>query len=34
KPLIAESVVRGVTEEKWLEVSKVIFDEMHGRRVE
>ncbi|EJP5529885.1 GntR family transcriptional regulator, partial [Listeria monocytogenes] len=21
-------------EEKWLEVSKVIFDEMHGRRVE
>ncbi|ECJ9748741.1 GntR family transcriptional regulator [Listeria monocytogenes] len=34
KPLIAESVVRGVTEEKWLEVSKAIFDEMHGRRVE
>ncbi|EAC4527438.1 GntR family transcriptional regulator [Listeria monocytogenes] len=34
KPLIAESVVRGVTEEKWLEVSKSIFDEMHGRRVE
>lgn len=28
KPLIAESVVRGVTEEKWLEVSKAIFDEM------
>ncbi|HFL0226316.1 TPA: GntR family transcriptional regulator, partial [Listeria monocytogenes] len=26
--------VRGVTEEKWLEVSKAIFDEMHGRRVE
>ncbi|HBK0122536.1 TPA: GntR family transcriptional regulator, partial [Listeria monocytogenes] len=25
---------RGVTEEKWLEVSKAIFDEMHGRRVE
>ncbi|EPR5052414.1 GntR family transcriptional regulator, partial [Listeria monocytogenes] len=24
----------GVTEEKWLEVSKAIFDEMHGRRVE
>ncbi|EDN7781485.1 GntR family transcriptional regulator, partial [Listeria monocytogenes] len=23
-----------VTEEKWLEVSKAIFDEMHGRRVE
>ncbi|HBK0302497.1 GntR family transcriptional regulator, partial [Listeria monocytogenes] len=22
------------TEEKWLEVSKAIFDEMHGRRVE
>ncbi|MCK77926.1 GntR family transcriptional regulator, partial [Listeria monocytogenes] len=21
-------------EEKWLEVSKAIFDEMHGRRVE
>ncbi|HHQ0541414.1 TPA: GntR family transcriptional regulator [Listeria monocytogenes] len=34
KPLIAESVVRGVTEEKWLEVCKAIFDEMHGRRVE
>ncbi|HAK9954246.1 TPA: GntR family transcriptional regulator [Listeria monocytogenes] len=34
KPLIAESVVRGVTEEEWLEVSKAIFDEMHGRRVE
>ncbi|EJO7005855.1 GntR family transcriptional regulator [Listeria monocytogenes] len=34
KPFIAESVVRGVTEEKWLEVSKAIFDEMHGRRVE
>ncbi|MCD2252933.1 GntR family transcriptional regulator [Listeria marthii] len=34
KPLIAESVVRGVTEEKWLEVSKAIFDEMYGRRVE
>ncbi|ECR4413013.1 GntR family transcriptional regulator [Listeria monocytogenes] len=34
KPLIAESVVRGVTEEKWLEVSKAIFDEMHRRRVE
>ncbi|HAO5948303.1 TPA: GntR family transcriptional regulator [Listeria monocytogenes] len=34
KPLIAESVVRGVTEEKWLKVSKAIFDEMHGRRVE
>ncbi|EAD1210724.1 GntR family transcriptional regulator [Listeria monocytogenes] len=34
KPLIAESVVRGVTEEKWLEVSKAIIDEMHGRRVE
>ncbi|EAG0830582.1 GntR family transcriptional regulator [Listeria monocytogenes] len=34
KPLIAESVVRGVTEEKWLGVSKAIFDEMHGRRVE
>ncbi|MCD2224234.1 GntR family transcriptional regulator [Listeria cossartiae] len=34
RPLIAESVVRGVTEEKWLEVSKAIFDEMYGRRVE
>ncbi|EHZ2231177.1 GntR family transcriptional regulator [Listeria monocytogenes] len=34
KPLIAESVVRGVTEEQWLEVSKAIFDKMHGRRVE
>ncbi|AIS59331.1 GntR family transcriptional regulator [Listeria ivanovii] len=33
KPLIAESVVRSVTEEKWMEVSKVIFDEMNGRSV-
>ncbi|MBF2509309.1 GntR family transcriptional regulator [Listeria welshimeri] len=34
RPLIAESVVRGVSEEKWLEISKTIFDEMHGRRVD
>ncbi|AHI55407.1 GntR family transcriptional regulator [Listeria ivanovii] len=34
KPLIAESVVRSVTEEKWMEVSKAIFDEMNGRSVE
>lgn len=34
KPLIAESVVRDVSEEKWLEISKTIFDEMHGRRVD
>ncbi|MBF2638798.1 GntR family transcriptional regulator [Listeria welshimeri] len=33
RPLIAESVVRDVSEEKWLEISKTIFDEMHGRRV-
>ncbi|MBC1368711.1 GntR family transcriptional regulator [Listeria welshimeri] len=34
RPLIAESVVRDVSEEKWLEISKTIFDEMHGRRVD
>ncbi|MBC6179815.1 GntR family transcriptional regulator [Listeria welshimeri] len=34
RPLIAESVVRDVSEEKWLEISKTIFDEMHGWRVD
>ncbi|MBC2313286.1 GntR family transcriptional regulator [Listeria welshimeri] len=34
RPLIAESVVRDVSEEKWLEINKTIFDEMHGRRVD
>ncbi|MBC2216085.1 GntR family transcriptional regulator [Listeria welshimeri] len=34
RPLIAESVVRDVSEEKWLEISKTIFDEMHGRSVD
>lgn len=34
KLFIVELVVCGVIEEKWFEVSKVIFDEMYGWRVE
>ncbi|CAM2361872.1 GntR family transcriptional regulator [Listeria seeligeri] len=34
KPLIAEAVVRSVTEEEWGKLSKTIFDEMQGRSVE
>ncbi|MBC1377103.1 GntR family transcriptional regulator [Listeria innocua] len=34
RPLIAESIVRSVSEEEWLEVSKAIFDEIKGRSVE
>ncbi|MBC1365715.1 GntR family transcriptional regulator [Listeria innocua] len=34
RPLIAESIVRSVSEEEWLEISKTIFDEMKGRSVE
>ncbi|EKM0837305.1 GntR family transcriptional regulator [Listeria innocua] len=32
--LIAESIVRSVSEEEWLEISKAIFDEIKGRGVE
>ncbi|EAF5657276.1 GntR family transcriptional regulator [Listeria innocua] len=34
RPLIAESIVRSVSEEEWLEISKAIFDEIKGRSVE
>ncbi|HDA9700622.1 TPA: GntR family transcriptional regulator [Listeria innocua] len=34
RPLIAESIVRSVSEKEWLEISKAIFDEMKGRSVE
>ncbi|HHQ1001771.1 TPA: GntR family transcriptional regulator, partial [Listeria innocua] len=34
RPLIAESIVRSVSEEEWLEISKAIFDEIKGRGVE
>ncbi|EAH4438304.1 TPA: GntR family transcriptional regulator [Listeria innocua] len=34
RPLIAESIVRSVSEEEWLEISKAIFNEMKGRSVE
>ncbi|EKJ8906960.1 GntR family transcriptional regulator [Listeria innocua] len=34
RPLIAESIVRSVSEEEWLEISKAIFNEMKGRGVE
>ncbi|ENR1389293.1 GntR family transcriptional regulator [Listeria innocua] len=34
RPLIAESIVRSVSEEEWLEISKAIFNEIKGRGVE
>ncbi|MBC2132334.1 GntR family transcriptional regulator [Listeria innocua] len=34
RPLIAESIVRSVSDEEWLEISKAIFDEIKGRGVE
>ncbi|EPT8859495.1 TPA: GntR family transcriptional regulator [Listeria innocua] len=34
RPLIAESIVRSVSEKEWLEISKAIFDEIKGRSVE
>lgn len=30
KPLIAESVVRSVTEEEWIKISKAIFEDLKG----
>ncbi|MBC1374762.1 GntR family transcriptional regulator [Listeria sp. FSL L7-0091] len=34
RPLIAESIVRSVSEDEWLEISRAIFDEIKGRSVE
>ncbi|HDM9004440.1 TPA: GntR family transcriptional regulator [Listeria innocua] len=34
RPLIAESIVRSLSEEEWLEISKAIFNEIKGRGVE